>query len=61
MKKRMVGLMVAVLIVGALTGCSTKKECDFCGEKKRCETRSVWGQEMDCCEDCLDSMMSIFR
>lgn len=61
MKKRIVGLMLVVTIMGVLAGCGGKAECDFCGEEKRCETRTVWGEEIHCCKDCQDEINDFFN
>ena len=52
--------MVAVMVMATLAGCG-KVECDFCGDEKRCETRTVWGEEINCCKDCLDELNDMFR
>lgn len=37
-----------------LIGCAQKRECDFCGKLGKCEERSLFGEELLVCEDCLD-------
>ena len=37
-----------------LIGCAQKEECDFCGEMGVFEERSLWGEKVLVCEDCLD-------
>lgn len=58
MKKRIIGIILAVLTVLAfLTACGGKKaECDFCGETKKCTTKTVWGESITVCNDCLDEL-----
>lgn len=57
MKKKMI---VAMVLLGALlftlTGCGQRAVCDFCGEEKKCETRTMLGEEINVCEDCLDEL-----
>ncbi len=60
MRKVIAGVLLMVTIMGALTGCGTKTECDFCGEEKRCETQTIFGEKIHYCKDCKDAINSIF-
>ena len=60
MKKSIVKLMLVAMMAMVLGGCGSEAECDFCGEEKRCETRTVMGEEINCCNDCLDELKDMF-
>lgn len=52
-----IALITAVLVVlSVFTACGAKAECDFCGETKRCEERSVLGETVNICGDCVDEL-----
>jgi len=52
MKKGFV-LGVSLLML-LLVGCGKKVECDFCGETRTGETKTVWGEEVDICDECIE-------
>ena len=43
-----------------MTGCGNKVVCDFCDEEKSGQTATVWGKEVDICDDCLENMQNGF-
>lgn len=56
MKKKFLVLVavVSVLIMG-ITGCKKERECDACGEVKKCDSYDVLGEEVWMCDDCHDA------
>ena len=57
MKKKMIVVFALIAaLLSTLAGCGQKVECDFCGEEKKCETSSLFGDEINVCEDCLDEL-----
>ncbi len=52
MKKRLMAIfLLSAMILALLTGCSYHT-CDFCGEKKMCDERSILGTSIYICSDC---------
>ncbi len=45
-------LTAVMLFTAAFSGCSAKRECDFCGEKTKCSKVEYLGEECYVCEDC---------
>ena len=58
MKKKLV--LGVCLIMLLMTGCGNKVVCDFCDEEKSGQTATVWGKEVDICDDCLENMQNGF-
>lgn len=62
--KRIISVVLATLTIAmsafALTSCGEKHECDFCNEEKKCEVKSVWGEEIYVCDDCMDELNDMF-
>ena len=58
MRKKMIATvtLLVMLLAMLLTGCKKTAVCDFCGEKGKCETRTVFGEELDICVDCLEEI-----
>ncbi|HEX3021998.1 MAG TPA: hypothetical protein VHP81_06370 [Lachnospiraceae bacterium] len=46
-------VMVSLLTV-MLCACGKKVECDFCGEVKSCTEKSLFGEKIYVCDDCID-------
>ncbi len=59
MKKIITLALATIMILSVLTGCAFK-ECSLCGEKKKCETTKVLGQEVNVCQDCIDGISNFF-
>lgn len=51
--------IVAMLLMTA--SCGKKVECDFCGEEKVCEEKTVWGETVNICDDCTDEITDLFE
>ena len=51
MKKILIGTILAALLL-TTTSCGKKVECDFCGEMKHCEEKTVFGEVIHICDDC---------
>lgn len=58
--KRVVAAVLFSVMMLSLTACGSKHVCDFCGEEKSCKTKELLGQKIYVCNDCLDSMNSMF-
>ncbi|MBQ9119539.1 MAG: hypothetical protein IJY09_05725 [Lachnospiraceae bacterium] len=62
MKKRIAKLTaltgLLVMVAMGTIGCK-KVECDICGEKARCSTEKVLGQEINICKDCEEDLEDI--
>ena len=57
MKKRILAaVLLALTVITATVGCGKKVECDFCGEVKSGKTRTIFGEEVSICNDCVDDM-----
>lgn len=57
MKKYIVMSMCCLIVAGCFTGCGEEKniqECFFCEEEKECETKTVFGEQVYICNDCLE-------
>ncbi len=54
MKKKSVRVVALAMIVAMMATCfaGCKKKCDMCGEKAKCETIELFGQEINICDDC---------
>lgn len=53
MKKRLVAILSIVAILAImLCGCGVKAVCDFCGEEKFCQEKSLWGSNVKICSSC---------
>ena len=61
MRRRIALFMLMVTIMGAFAGCGTKAECDFCGEEKKCSTKTVFGEEINYCKDCENEINDMFK
>ena len=57
MKKFIALLMLACTLL-VFAACNMT-ECDFCGEKKNCETEEVFGKEINYCKDCEEDLEDI--
>ena len=57
MKKRI--FVCLCLVAMFATGCGNKVECELCGEEKAGETRTVFGEKTDVCDDCWDALEGI--
>lgn len=55
-------LTKVVILVGIMSmmlcACGKKVECDFCGEVKSCTTKSILGEKINVCDDCMDEFKS---
>jgi hypothetical protein len=55
-------LTKVLLLVGLMSimlcACGKKVECDICGEKKVCTEKSVFGEKINICDDCMDVLES---
>lgn len=59
--KRVVSIILTVIfMIAMLTSCETKAKCDFCGEEKSCKTKTVLGDEIKVCNDCLDELNELY-
>ena len=47
------GVSVLMMLV---VGCGKKVKCDYCGETAKGQTKTVFGEEMSICDDCLKGM-----
>lgn len=61
MKKKLFVVTVAAALLLGLIGCGAKTTCDFCGEEKHCETKTVMDGEFHICEDCINEMETAFN
>ena len=60
-KKMIVGVSLASML---LAGCQKKEECDICGEKAVCETKTILGKEEKICDECkadAEDMFNLFQ
>ncbi|MBQ2819073.1 MAG: hypothetical protein IKM67_03775 [Clostridia bacterium] len=57
MKKFIALLMLACTLL-VFAACNMT-ECDFCGEKKNCETEEIFGKEINYCKDCEEDLEDI--
>ncbi|BDF32902.1 hypothetical protein CE91St62_09680 [Lachnospiraceae bacterium] len=55
-KKIIVGTSLAAVF---LAGCQKKVECDICGKKAVCQTKTVLGKEMELCDKCVTDIEKI--
>lgn len=58
-KKAVFVLLTFLLLMATLAGCGRKAVCDFCSEEKKCETRTMLGEEINICEDCASELESL--
>ena len=57
MKKRIIATaFLALTLIALLAGRGKKVDCDFCGETKKGETKTVFGEEISICNDCLKEL-----
>ena len=64
MKKVICTTLAAIMLACsafAMTSCGEKHECDFCGEEKKCDVRTVMGEEIYVCDDCTDKINDLFE
>ena len=61
MKKTIAILKVSIMLMMVLTGCGKKAECYFCGEEKRCNTKTIMGEKLDYCKDCEEEIEDFFN
>ena len=56
MRNKIIALaLMALTLVTMLVGCGgNKTKCDFCGEEKKCTTKTIFGEEISICDDCTD-------
>ena len=58
--KKVISIVLAAIVLAfsavALSSCGEKHECFFCEEEKKCVEKSVWGETVYVCEDCLDEI-----
>lgn len=59
MKKIVIFAIAATLCMSILAGCGSKAMCDFCGEEKVCTTKSVFGEELKVCKDCMNELSGL--
>ncbi len=48
-------ILLLVCLSLFLIGCAQKEECDFCGKMGKGEERSVLGEDLFVCKDCIDT------
>lgn len=60
MKRSISIILTVVFILATLTSCGAKATCDFCGEEKSCKTKTVLGDEIKVCNDCLDELSEFY-
>ena len=56
-------LSVLILSLSAIvfSSCDAKRECDFCGEEKKCVEKTVMGESMYICDDCIDEINEFYE
>lgn len=59
MKKNLMRAMMAAMAALSLTACGTKAVCDFCGEEKTCQEKTVFGETLMICGDCTDELQGL--
>lgn len=60
MKNIITVLCVSALMLSLFAGCGKKTECDFCGEEKSCVTKTVYGEKMSLCNDCIAEFKEMY-
>jgi hypothetical protein len=56
MKKRIIGfVLVTILCMTVFTGCG-KTQCSICGEMKSCKTKTILGEKVSVCNDCIKAL-----
>ena len=53
--KKIIAMLMLVTVLFTLVACNMQ-ECDFCGEKKNCETEKYFGEKIYICHDCEEDM-----
>lgn len=65
MKKRiLIMVMSCVVALGCLVGCGEEKniqECFFCEEEKECETKTMLGEDVNICDDCIEEWNELYN
>ncbi len=56
MTKRIAAVILCVVAVFTLSSCGKKVECDLCGETKTGTTKTVFGEKISVCNDCIDEL-----
>lgn len=54
--KKILAVVLCALAVLAFAGCDAKAKCELCGEEKKCTPKTIFGEEVYVCYDCIDSM-----
>ena len=61
MKKMLVIGVALALSRLVLVGCGKKIECDLCGQEGSGKTVTVFGEDLDVCNDCIDTIQNGFE
>jgi len=64
MKKVLSTVLAVVMLASsaiAFSSCDTKHKCDFCGEEKKCVEKTVMGESMYICDDCIDEINEFYE
>ena len=56
MKRNLFKLIVCLLTAVVLVGCANTTTCGFCGEEKKCEIETVFGEKVVVCKDCINEL-----
>lgn len=59
MKKIGTVVFVATFMAVVATGCGKKVKCDFCGETKSCQKKTIFGEEVNICSDCQKDLNAL--
>ncbi len=49
-------VLLALTVLTFFAACGKKVECDFCGETKTGTTKSVFGETVSVCNDCMKEL-----
>ena len=61
MSKKLIAIILTLLaLVSVFAGCGTKTTCDWCGEEKSCKTKTVLGDEIHYCNDCMKELEELY-
>jgi hypothetical protein len=61
MKKRILGfVLVTILCMTVLAGCG-KKQCSICGETKSGTTKTILGEKVHVCNDCIEGLGALLN
>lgn len=53
--KKIIALLMLTCVLFTLVACNMQ-ECDFCGEKKNCDTEEYYGEKIYICHDCEEEL-----